>query len=141
MSGFKKDKKPEEAELDITPMIDVTFLLLIFFMVTSTMEQQKQIDVPPAKHGVGAEASNATFVTILANEGGLGRVLLGDGADGEEVVSMDRVARFVQQGLNEGRDLCIVKAERDVTEGRVQEVLRAAGEIDGMRFAVGVQAP
>ncbi len=83
MSGFKKNEKPEEAELDITPMIDVTFLLLIFFMVTSTMDQQKQINVPPAKHGVGVEASNATFVTILANEGGLGRVLLGDGQDGE----------------------------------------------------------
>ncbi len=141
MSGFKKKDKPEEAELDITPMIDVTFLLLIFFMVTSTMDQQKQINVPPAKHGVGVEASNATFVTILANEGGLGRVLLGDGADGEEVVSMDRVTRYVQQGLIEGRDLCIVKAERDVTEGRVQDVLRAVGEIEDMRFAVGVQAP
>mgnify|MGYP003325625382 CR=1 FL=1 len=31
-------KKLEDAEMDITPMIDVTFLLLIFFMVTSTMQ-------------------------------------------------------------------------------------------------------
>lgn len=140
MSGFKK-KQNDEAELDITPMIDVTFLLLIFFMVTSTMEQQKQVDVPPAVHGVGADAANAIFVTIMAAEGGPGRVMLGDGQEGEEVISMDRVTRYVQQGKNEGREICIIKAERDVTEGRVQEVMRAIGEIEGLRFAVGVQAP
>ena len=139
MSGFKKQAN-DEAELDITPMIDVTFLLLIFFMVTSTMEQQKQVDVPMATHGVGADAAGAIFVTILAAEGGPGRVLLGDGGEGEEVISMDRVARYVQQGKNEGKEMCIIKAERDVTEGRVQEVMRAIGEIEGLKFAVGVQA-
>ena len=36
--GLGRAKKKDEADLDITPMIDVTFLLLIFFMVTSTMQ-------------------------------------------------------------------------------------------------------
>ena len=67
-------------------------------------------------------------------------MLLGDGGEGEEVISMDRVARYVQQGKNEGKEMCIIKAERDVTEGRVQEVMRAIGEIEGLKFAVGVQA-
>ena len=49
-------KRGEEAELDITPMIDVTFLLLIFFMVTSTMQGKPDLDVPPVKHGVGVDA-------------------------------------------------------------------------------------
>ena len=34
-SGFTKKKSAEEADLDITPMIDVTFLLLIFFMLVN----------------------------------------------------------------------------------------------------------
>ena len=38
-------KKPEE-EMDMTPMVDVTFLLLIFFMVTAAFSLQKSIQMP-----------------------------------------------------------------------------------------------
>lgn len=36
----------EETEMDMTPMVDVTFLLLIFFMVTAAFTLQKSIHVP-----------------------------------------------------------------------------------------------
>ena len=36
----------EEEELDMTPMVDVTFLLLIFFMVTASFSLQKSIEMP-----------------------------------------------------------------------------------------------
>ena len=36
-----------EDELDMTPMVDVTFLLLIFFMVTASFTLQKSIAQPP----------------------------------------------------------------------------------------------
>jgi biopolymer transport protein ExbD len=40
--------KPEESEMDMTPMVDVTFQLLIFFMVTAsfTMQKSQQFPVP-----------------------------------------------------------------------------------------------
>lgn len=37
----------EEESLDMTPMVDVTFLLLIFFMVTAAFDLQKSLEVPP----------------------------------------------------------------------------------------------
>ncbi|MHC4877658.1 MAG: ExbD/TolR family protein [Planctomycetota bacterium] len=142
MSGGMKKKKPEEADLDITPMIDVTFLLLIFFMVASKMDPQKQANVPPAVHGKGVDANAASFVTVLADPGGgPGRVVLGDGPDGEEAPSMELVKRYVQSALMEGKELCIVKADRDVNEGKVQEVLKVLGELEGLQFAVGVKDP
>lgn len=138
-AGIKK-KKTEDADLDITPMIDVVFLLLIFFMVTSTMDEQKAANVPPAKHGVGADANKATIVSVIADEaGGTGRVVLGDSPDGEEIVNLDLVRRYVQASFNEGKELVIIKAERDVKEGRVQEVLKVLADIDGLKFAIGVQ--
>lgn len=40
-------RKPrEDDELDMTPMVDVTFLLLIFFMVTASFSLQKSIQMP-----------------------------------------------------------------------------------------------
>ena len=40
-----RTKRPEE-EMDMTPMVDVTFLLLIFFMVTAAFSLQKSIQMP-----------------------------------------------------------------------------------------------
>ena len=39
---------PEMDEMDLTPMVDVTFLLLIFFMITAAFNLQKAMDSPPA---------------------------------------------------------------------------------------------
>lgn len=41
--------EPDFEEMDLTPMVDVTFLLLIFFMITASFNLQKKIDMPPAK--------------------------------------------------------------------------------------------
>jgi serine/threonine protein kinase/biopolymer transport protein ExbD len=41
--------EPDFEEMDLTPMVDVTFLLLIFFMITASFTLQKKIDVPPAQ--------------------------------------------------------------------------------------------
>jgi biopolymer transport protein ExbD len=43
---FKKDRKNLEAEMDMTPMVDVTFQLLIFFMLTASFTMQKSLNVP-----------------------------------------------------------------------------------------------
>ena len=44
--GFRSVESEFE-EMDLTPMVDVTFLLLIFFMITASFSLQKSIEVPP----------------------------------------------------------------------------------------------
>lgn len=36
-----------EDDMDLTPMVDVTFLLLIFFMITAAFALQKSLEIPP----------------------------------------------------------------------------------------------
>ena len=43
---FSLASQREEEEMDMTPMVDVTFLLLIFFMVTAAFSLQKSIKMP-----------------------------------------------------------------------------------------------
>jgi biopolymer transport protein ExbD len=44
---FKKRLDSGEDGMDMTPMVDVTFLLLIFFMVTASFSVQRSIEQPP----------------------------------------------------------------------------------------------
>jgi biopolymer transport protein ExbD len=43
--------------MDMTPMVDITFLLLIFFMITAAFALQKSIEVPPMEDNESAAAN------------------------------------------------------------------------------------
>ncbi|MEW4451473.1 biopolymer transporter ExbD [Bremerella sp. JC817] len=54
---FKKERDGQDGELDLTPMVDVTFLLLIFFMVTASFQMQKSMEVPAPKDNAPSAAA------------------------------------------------------------------------------------
>ncbi|MGE3405431.1 MAG: ExbD/TolR family protein [Pirellulales bacterium] len=57
---FVLAKRPlPDDEVDMTPMIDMTFLLLIFFMVTASFALQKSIVIPPPDISESASQSRA----------------------------------------------------------------------------------
>lgn len=43
--NFRSGRKPDEPDVNILPLIDVVFLLLIFFMVTTTFERESEISI------------------------------------------------------------------------------------------------
>ncbi len=48
-TSFARPKPPAGEDMDMTPMVDVTFLLLIFFMITASFSVQKSIQRPAQK--------------------------------------------------------------------------------------------
>jgi len=130
--GFKGRKSPE-ADLDITPMIDCVFLLLIFFMVSSTMRGNVDQNVPAAAHGVGVDPRGAMLVRIEAGDPAP-RILL----DNRESTVED-VRAFVEEGRQQGHSLVVIKADREVPHGFVQQVSRAVNSVEGVKFSIGVQ--
>jgi len=53
----RRPRPEDSAAIDLTPAVDVTFQLLIFFMVTASFSMQKAFDVPPAKNSDGVSAA------------------------------------------------------------------------------------
>ena len=139
-TGFGKKKKQEEVDLDITPMIGVTFLLLIFFMVTSTMQATPDKDIPPSTSGENANAGGFADVTVRAPMSGA--------SDGEieldgRPVTLDQLKADLVQMTASGEVKVMIYAERDVKSGFVGEVEKIIGEVAkdsgqeiGMSFAV-----
>jgi biopolymer transport protein ExbD len=141
---ISRDREVVDAEMDITPMIDCVFLLLIFFIVCSTMERQSPIEMAKARHGKGVSERNSVIITV--GEGGIDEapIYLADGVDDEPVVGnadeqTDLIRAYVQQGkLDDGKLDVLIKADRNVAHRDVARVIKAASRVDGMNIHLGV---
>jgi biopolymer transport protein ExbD/biopolymer transport protein TolR len=134
----RRKRSSEDDDLDITPMIDVTFLLLIFFMVTSTMKPEGALQIPSAKNGLGVDAKDACILSVFDDDGTPG-VYLADGKRENGPVPTEQVTRYVQ---DEKKRYVIIKSDRKVPSGFVEEVARAAAEAEGgedLEFFIAVQ--
>lgn len=72
-----RKRSVESGEMDITPMIDCTFLLLIFFLLTST-STTSAVKLPPAFHGAEAAEADAIIITVARADDGEPQVFLAD---------------------------------------------------------------
>ncbi len=66
--GGKKKKKRISVRLDMTPMVDVAFLLLTFFMLTTSMSkpQTMEINLPPSE--AKADVAESNLLTLRISE-------------------------------------------------------------------------
>lgn len=57
--------------MDLTPMIDVVFLLLIFFMLSSTLvkENNLKVNLPEADGGKNTQSVNEDYIITISNKG------------------------------------------------------------------------
>ena len=64
--GLRRPKRRVAIKLDMTPMVDIDFLLLIFYMVTPVfaMPQAMEINLPPADQSEEVEVKESNLITI-----------------------------------------------------------------------------
>jgi biopolymer transport protein ExbD len=133
-----------DAQLDMTPMIDCVFLLLIYFLVASRPDVATAVTLPSALFGSAVSAKQATIITV-ADPGGEAPVLvyLADGKKGsplggtaEQQAAAIRDA--VQDGLRAGKANVLIKAERKTRHREVARVARAATQVEGVTLYLAV---
>ena len=130
-----KKREREETEMDMTPMVDVTFLLLIFFMVTAAFALQKSIEVPkPSSDEESINAipeppqDNPEYVTVRVDEFNTYNVTTVDWE--EEAPSVQDLhihLRRARDGDSTGTvpSKLLVEAHGDALHGRVVAALDA----------------
>ncbi|MGC6500242.1 MAG: ExbD/TolR family protein [Henriciella sp.] len=71
----RSTRPAEEADVDLTPMLDVVFILLIFFIVTSTFIQEKALGLePPPPPSPSTPEQQVPAIVVYVNEDNLIRV-------------------------------------------------------------------
>lgn len=131
-----------EVDIDMTPIIDVTFQLLIFFMFAATLVKSAAIELPPAKHGVGVDVQGATIITVgpPPAPGQPAPIYLGDTVDAPPV-TLEEVERYVRENVAAGRTDVIVKAAANVPFRDVYEVERTVASVEGAKLHAAVREP
>ena len=70
MSFRRHQDKPSEGAVDLTPMIDMTFILLIFFMVSTTFVKDMKIDIDRPGATTQTVASTKAVRLYIDKQGG-----------------------------------------------------------------------
>jgi biopolymer transport protein ExbD len=128
----------DELGINLTPLIDVVFLLLIFFMVSTTFtrETQLSIDLPEAE-GTPLETVEEQ-IEILVNETGNYRV------NGNELV--DNHMRTLQAAIykistGDTTMPMIISADAQAAHEDVVQAMDAAGQMGFVHLSITTQQP
>ncbi len=135
--GSMLPKRPrEDSEMDITPMIDITFLLLIFFLVASKMDDSAKVDLPEARAAAEVNAGEAIDIIVQKGSGDEARVLNFNGdpfTQGDLKKQEEEIAKYIEAGLagtapfTSPKKYIVIRAEGEVREGEVHRIMEAIG--------------
>jgi len=127
----KRRKKPR---IEIIPMIDTMFFLLVFFMVASlsmTVQRGLPVNLP---HAASARDEIKQVVTLTLTKEG--KLFLDDDAVG----SSAEVAMKLAGKKKTGEELAVViKADRAVEHGKVIDLMDAVRQVGVLRISVAVK--
>lgn len=142
-----KRRKVEEADMDITPMIDMTFLLLIFFIVSGHLSENAGITLPSARYGAVVQLNQAVILTVAPGDPGVPSVFKGEGTAPEMRLrggtpeELDAaIEEYVDnECVKDKKKYVLVQAERGLKSREVNRVVRVAANRENIeQVYVGV---
>ncbi|MCB1228894.1 MAG: biopolymer transporter ExbD [Verrucomicrobiae bacterium] len=127
----------DEPELNISPLIDVAFLLLIYFLVTTTLTKD-EADLSMVLPGVSQVSSEAVSVDQMTIEIDPAGVILvnrepvdADMNDHRALNLTDRLVRYAAAAqIAQSEAQVVIKADGRVPEQRFIDVLNACAKAD-----------
>jgi len=136
--NFRRPRR-DDVGVDLTPLIDVVFLLLIFFMVSTTFirETQLKIDLPEASGELQEIEDDVIEITVDRR---------GDYAVNQQLLvnsEMDTLLRALRDRLAE-RDpsaRVIITADANAAHADVVRAMDAAGRVGLSRISITTREP
>ena len=128
--------KPQGQRFNLTPMIDVVFLLIIFFIVSSNMIQQDSsvaVDLPEAETGSLPQEQPAKRLTISIPQPGM----LYIGAEPLDRGSLRRILAECSRDWGDEAEIRI-RTSKDVSYGEIRPILTMAAENDIVHVSFAV---
>lgn len=129
----KRHTQDEEAQIDMTPMLDVVFIMLIFFIVTTSFVKEAGLDVtrPAAELATARESGN---IMIAVSE-------QGDIWMDKHEIEMSQVQILTEQAVAEYPESSVVViADERAPSGVVLEVMDNAKQAGVSKISIATKA-
>jgi len=129
--NFGASQEQDETAIELTPLIDVVFLLLIFFMISTTFtkETSLQINLPEASGEEGIDQPKSIEVQVSADA----EYAIARSFDGVATALINSNRETLSKALSEFKNqdglLLIVRADKSATHESVINVLDVAQEL------------
>ena len=122
MGGARTD----DEEMDITPMIDITFLLLIFFVVCSKMDPSQTTNLPLADNGMAISAKDSAVVVMKRGTGEKAELQTLDGVSfpSDLDAQTEAITKHITRERENGKQKIMLMCEKDVRSGEVTRIQR-----------------
>lgn len=130
--GATQDADEAITGINVTPLVDITLVLLIIFMVTTKIVLNQTVPLDLPKAATGTSDVQVVFSIIMAADG---RALV----DGKSIPNDDAILPLAQDAAKSHNDLrAVIKADAAVTHGRVIHVLDLLKQAHVNKIAFGV---
>lgn len=148
---LKKGKRRVAIKIDMTPMVDIAFLLLIFYMSTTTFKppEVKSVSLAPSHSEVKLPEKNIINVTVTAEDSIFLEYIdtKTEIVEGKEITVPERfyryapIDRFNYELIDVRRRLglnveVVVKADRDASFGVMRKLMRTMQEVNINQFSL-----
>ena len=135
---FPRQKRGDYS-VNLTPLIDVVFLLLIFFMVSTTFTRETQLKVElPEAQGEQASQEEANKIEVFISRDGAYAV------NGQTLVNrkVETVMAALKQIANDNTAIpLVITADANATHRSVVTVMDAAGRLGIVNLSISTQEP
>jgi biopolymer transport protein ExbD len=133
-----QSRREEEVSIGLTPLIDVVFILLIFFMVTTTFDRNSElaIDLPEATGDASNKPKEILEITIDEQ----GQFFINQ----VKVVSQapETVFRAVSKVLNGRKDIpVIIQADAQTPHHSVVTAMDTVGKLGLRKLSIATSIP
>ena len=129
MAIAKRVGEPE-AGVDMTPMLDIVFIMLIFFIVTTSFVKESGLDVQRPLATTQNNTPTSPPIAIRIDE--IGNIIINS-----RLVDVERVAATIEFMLAENpTDKVVLMASDDTSHQQVVGVMDQVKEISGLSLSI-----
>jgi biopolymer transport protein ExbD len=122
-----------KSDINIVPLVDIMLVLLITFMMVSTLVDLSAIKVALPKAATAESAENKSVSIVITETGDYF-------LSGEPMKGLDELRIRIQQKRAQEPDLqAIVSADKSVSHGEVVKVIDLIRKMDITKFAISVE--
>jgi len=132
-----KTREATEVAMDMTPMIDVVFLMIIFFMIVSDMTQQDlaEITLPMAEEAVDDQTEKGRMIVNIYKTGEI-EIKQQPYATLDDSQSVNALRNYLAAEVSKGEKdaqglserALLIRADKETKFKEVQKVMRICGE-------------